>query len=290
MKELQKKIDEVFKTNFGYTPLSARLNDIESEIRELVRFTDIKSLQNETGDALSSLIQLCNESGWDVEQTIQNTINKINNRKTQYKSLGRKWKIALLGGAFDMITLGHIEIARFVLNTSNEFDEVWLVPAYKHINNKQMISYEHRFTMCQIAAKTDGRIKVFDYEKRNELAGETYHLLNTLINDVNYDNFNFSFIIGLDNANAFSQWVNYKELEKLVRFIVVPRVGYDLNLNAWYLKSPHIVLTGELETPIMEVSSTFVKGKINVFTEEEITKFIDKNVYNYIKDNNLYKS
>ena len=63
---MQEKVNQVFKKNFGYTPLSTRLKDIEREFFELRDYTDIKNLKEETGDLLCSLIQLCNESGWEL--------------------------------------------------------------------------------------------------------------------------------------------------------------------------------------------------------------------------------
>jgi cytidyltransferase-like protein len=171
-KKLQKLINETFSKNFGKSPLKERLSDIQQEFFELNRYSDINNLKEETGDLISSLIQLCNECGWDFEDVVNNTLEKINRRENQYKSLGRKYKVALLGGAFNPITNGHIEVAKFVLNTSKEFDEVWLIPAYKHMNNKKLVDFDERFKMCELAIKNDPRIKVFDYEKRHNLAGK----------------------------------------------------------------------------------------------------------------------
>ena len=46
--------------------------------------------------------------------------------------------IAILGGAFNPITIGHIATANFVLNNLSIIDEVWISPVYKHIFNKDM--------------------------------------------------------------------------------------------------------------------------------------------------------
>jgi len=280
-----KRVDEVFKDNFGYTPLKERLDDILRECLELTRFRDINNLKEETGDLLSSLIQLCNESGWNPSDLVNNTLDKIEKRKLQYKSLGRKYQVAILGGAFNPITEGHIQIAKFVLNTSKQIDEVWLSPSYKHMYNKEMVSYEDRYKMCELAANTDGRIKVFDYEKVNNLGGETYHFLKSLTTDKNYENYNFSFIIGQDNANTFDKWFNYENLEKLVRFIVIPRVGFSSVSDAWYLKQPHIFLN--YEKPIMEVSSTEVRNKI--VKNEDVSGLLNNEVLEYINKNKFYR-
>jgi nicotinate-nucleotide adenylyltransferase len=292
--DLQQKVKETFENHFGYTPLGERMRDIQNEFFELMKWQDIKNLKEETGDLLASLIQLCNESGWDISDLIEDNTKKIESRELQYKTLGRKTKVAILGGAFNPISKGHIQLAQFVLNTSSEFDEVWLMPANKHIYNKNMVDAQHRLEMCKLAAKVDGRIKVFDYEIVNQLAGETYYLFKRLKQEEELNKkYNFSLIIGLDNANTFDKWVNYTEVERMVRFVVVPRKGYvrDEKVN-WYLEKPHIFLKGESD--IIEVSSTLIREKMKNFYNGndnliELLPYINNDVLKYIIDNKLYK-
>jgi len=291
-KQLQNNIDKVFKENFGYTSFKERLNDIQREFFELLRWQDLKNIKEETGDLLSSLIQLCNENDWDIDEVIGDTLNKINNRMHQYKSLGRKTVVGILGGYFSPITTGHIQTAQFVLNTSNVFDEVWIMPSYNHLSKNQDISPEHRLAMCELAAQVDGRIKVFDYEIRNELAGETFNFFKRLKTEHELtERYNFSMIIGLDNANTFDKWVNYEELERMARFVVVPRKGIERNIDVdWYLKEPHIFLNSEAD--IAKVSSTMVRS---ILERDGIAKYksleglLDPEVTKYIYNNKLYK-
>lgn len=293
MKEIQNKVNIVFKENFGYNPLSERLSDIQNEFFELIKWQDIKNLKEETGDLLASLLQLCNESGWNAEELIENTLVKINSRTLQYKSLGRKVKVAILGGAFNPIHNSHIELAKFVLDTSGKFDEVWLLPAYQHMHGKKMESTEDRLEMCRLAAEVDGRIKVCDYEIKNKLAGETYNLFKRLKEEKEFEGkFNFSMIIGLDNANNFEKWVNFQELERMIRFVIVPRKGVKRNDDVdWYLKPPHIFLKNDSNIP--ELSSTGIRyhltknDSLGRFTA--IDNMIHPNVLKHIYKHKLYK-
>lgn len=290
IKDLQKLVDGKFREHFGYTPQSERLKDIQNEFFELMRNQDVLNLKEETGDLLATLIKLCSESGWDAEELILNTLNKIDSRADQYKTLGRKTKVAILGGAFNPIHNGHIQLAQFVLNTSGQFDEVWLMPAYNHMYNKDMVSAEHRFKMCEIAAKVDSRIKVFDYEIKNKLKGETYYFFKKLKEEKELtEKYQFAMIIGLDNANSFDKWVNYEELERLAQFIVVPRLGVKRDLKVdWYLQKPHIFLNKE--TLIREISSTEIRKSLKFDLPTIPTNYLDKEVYEYIKNNKLYKN
>lgn len=294
IKELEIKINKVFKENFGDTPFSERLKDITNEFFELMRYRTLENLEEELGDLICSLIMLAIESKWDVEKILQKTLDKIERRKEQYRSLGRKTKVALYGIAGNPIHRGHIQMAQFVLDTTNEIDEVWITPCYQHMYHKELISPEHRLEMARIAASVDKRIIIYDYEIVNKFHGETYYFVKRLNEEKELiDKYQFSMIIGQDNANTFHKWVNYQELERMMRFIVVPREGVDRDPNVdWYLKQPHIFLNKE-KTGIVETSSTEIremfKQPITELSKQLLLKVIDENVYNYILTNDLYK-
>lgn len=302
---LLRKINKVYVSSFGRTPLKQRLLDIQKETFELSRYVDLKSMKEEAGDLLTTLLQLFNECEWDINEVVDQNLAKIRKRRKQYKALGRKSQVAILGGAFDPITLGHIQVAQLILNQSMTFDEVYLMPCYNHIFNKKMVSPEHRLEMCRIAAQVDGRIKVFDYEIANKFSGETYNLAKRLFEDKEYkDTHSFSFVIGLDNANSFDTWVNYEELERLARFVVVPRTGEKPKKGVnWYLKPPHIFL--EPDEPLMEMSSTKVRRDLELlwlastatklnpeYNNDPTAAFntgLDKKVKEYILENQIYQ-
>lgn len=294
MKAIQKKVNEVFVDSFGRTPIGERLQDILGESIELSRFTDLANLKEEVGDLLSSTLQLCTECGWDANDLINNTLAKIKSREKQYKALGRKVKVAILGGAFDPPTLGHIAIAKFVLDSSKTFDEVWLMPCAKHMYNKKMAPAEHRLEMCRLAASVDPRIKTFDYEIKHNLRGETYNLVKRLQNeDFAKHEYDFSIIIGMDNANTFDKWVNAKELERMIRFVVVSRQGIPRNEKVdWYLKSPHIYMVAETNIP--ETSSTeardiMKKGLVSTADMDRLFAVISRKTFDYIEKHGLYE-
>jgi len=292
-KKLQDIVNKVFLEAFVHTPLTKRLDDISSECRELCNYTDLTNLKEEAGDLLASLIQLCNESEWDISELIKNNEAKIRRRMLQYKGRGRKTQVAILGGAFDCCTKAHIEIAQLVLKASKWADEVWLCPAFQHMDGKKMVSPEHRLEMLKLASENDGRIKVFDYEIKNQLHGETQFFLNKLIHDKEYENFRFGFIIGQDRCNSINSWYNSEELLKMdVSFIVVPRNGVkrDEWIN-WYLQPPHIYIQDENNNSISAVSSTMARNilKEKNPSKEKLKEILDEKVIDYIFKNNLYQ-
>jgi len=298
MSESQVRVNDVFQGCFGRTPLKQRLDDILNKAINISRASDDKTMNEEIGNCLCSLLALCSEKGVDSDDLIDATLQKISRRRTQYKSLGRKTKVAILGGAYNPIHLGHIRTAQFVLNTSKSFDEVYLMPCFNHMYGKELLSAKHRLEMCRLSAQVDGRIKVLDYEIKHKLSGETYQTIKKLQEDKAYKNtHDFSLIIGQDNANSFDKWVNSEYLEKLIPFVVVPREGVEVNKKVnWYLKAPHIYLNNE-DSKIGEISSTSIRTLLsaywcNVDKErwyEKLSHYLDMNVLNYIIANKLYQ-
>lgn len=265
IRDLQSMVRENFHRTFGPTPLRQRIDDIAKEAREVERWTDIDNLKEEFGDLLASLLCGIDECGFQSDELLENNRLKIERRFEQYQSLGRKTKVALLGGAFNPVTTGHIAVAKFVLDTSKLFDEVWLVPCYKHMHGKSMESPEHRAEMVRLACECDPRLKVFDFEIKNKLAGETYHFVKRLLDDAISETHSFAMIIGMDNANHFHQWVNYEDLEKLIQFVIVPRPGEAIDITEhtpWFLNGRHIFLNDDKRI-IPETSSTSVRASIS---------------------------
>ena len=173
--------------------------------------------------------------------------------------------IGVLGGAFDPLHVGHMQIAEFVINNiMNSYlrpDHIMIMPCFKHMYDKEMVSAKHRFNMCCLAAKHHEHLVVSDYEIKRQLPGDFYTLVNTLTKDPEFKHCHFYFIIGADNALTFDKWYKYKWLQKNAKFIIVPRKGCNItdNKNLWFRQQPHIDLTG-LENNITEVSSTEVRN------------------------------
>ena len=196
----------------------------------------------------------------------------------------QKKQVAILGGAFDPITVGHVKLAQFVLNNVSGLNEVCLTPCYGHVYDKKMISANHRLQMVRLGILNIPEITVCDIEIKDKLPGDTYSLIKRL-REVE-TNYNFSVIIGQDNANTIHLWVENEWLKNNVRVIVVPRKGIErIKTDNWYLQPPHLFLNKKTNIP--EISSTQIRNllkKDRTIRPEEL----DEKVYQYILANNLY--
>ena len=260
--QIQHDVGREFRRSFGRTALRSRVEDILREAIELSRYVDYDNLREETGDILCSVLALACECRFDAEDLVKETLDKIRRRQDQYRTLGRKLSVALYGGSFDPPTLGHLQAARLVLDTSRTFDEVWLTPAYRHMYGKKLAPPRHRLAMCHATARCDGRIKVCDYEIVHRLKGDSLTLVKRMLaEDMFKHQVDLSFVMGMDCANRCQRdWVGWDEIERLIRFVVIPRPGVERDPHVnWYLKPPHIYIEQE-GTP--EVSSSDVRRKI----------------------------
>ena len=150
-------------------------------------------------------------------------------------------KIGLFGGSFNPITKGHILVANNILNTNINLSEIWFMPC--NINKKKkLVKSKHRINMINIAIKSSKKLKLFDYEIKNNLPNDTLNTIK-LLNKSKYSvNNKFYFIIGLDVANNLIYWNNYKELINIINFIVIPRKNYIIK-NKWFFNDNHIFLS-----------------------------------------------
>ncbi len=287
LENVRQRINDQFLSAFGRTPLKQRIDDIVTQTTSVSRHFDLSNLQEETGDLLCSVLQLCNECGWDPADLISATLKRIEARIDIYKRLGRKLRVALLGGAFDPIHRGHLEVARTTLQHGG-VDEVWLMPCHEHLAGKSMVAPEHRLKMCEIAAQSVRGVSVFNYELRHRFRGETYHTVKSLLSEeIARNQCDFSLVIGQDNADGFASWTNGEALEQLIPFIVLPRGGCEATKpDAWYLRPPHRLLSSASSTD--STSSTEIR-RLLWERNPAAEKLLPPGVFEYILDHALYQ-
>jgi len=193
-------------------------------------------------------------------------------------------RIAILGGAFDPPTNGHINLAQCILDRLG-FDEVWMMPVSQHTFEKKMTIFEHRITMCLIATDFNPRIHVTYYKQENNHIDGTLSLYRKLRKTYKEK---FYMVIGMDNANNINKWINADELINIVPFIVVTRKGVTKNEKInWYIEDDKHIFVKDCD--IMEISSTMIRDAVKHNNKEILKQGLNPNVLTYIKDYKLYE-
>lgn len=210
-------------------------------------------------------------------------------------------KIGIMGGTFNPIHIGHVEIAKAAYE-QYQLDEVWFmpnnIPAYK--SNKGIVSGKDRYNMINLAIREYKFFKVSDLELQRE--GKTYSYETfTLLNDM-YPDYHFYFLMGADSLFYFEQWVHPEIILEKTDILVASRDNGGINkikdkitdLQIKY-KNAYINI---IRCNIINCSSTTIReylGLLNkdiIYNKPDIVSYIDKyldhSVKQYIIDNNLY--
>ena len=134
-------------------------------------------------------------------------------------------RVALFGGSFNPPHVAHQLVGLFVLETQ-PVDELWLVPCFKHPFDKALAPFEDRLEMCARAAAALGpRARASDCEGR--LGGESRTLRTVNALRAAHPDTDFSLVVGADLVRELPSWYGAEELQRLVRFIVVGRAGFE---------------------------------------------------------------
>lgn len=135
-------------------------------------------------------------------------------------------QIAILGGSFDPIHLGHLAVAREVLSQM-ELDRIWFLPAWQSPNKSSgsTTSPLHRMAMVRCAIEGVEQFELCDLEFQRKGASYTHQTLEAL-HQLQPET-DWFWILGLDTFIDFPGWKNPADILKLANLIVVPRPGYD---------------------------------------------------------------
>ena len=189
-------------------------------------------------------------------------------------------KIGLFFGSFNPIHIGHLMIANYMANHT-ALDKVWLVVSpHNPLKNKEdLIQVYDRLEMAKLATETAENIKVSDVELKLPQPSYTIDTLTHLIEL--YPEHEFSLIMGSDNLKSLKKWKNYELILRDYHIYIYPRPNFA---NADLEGHPSITIT---ETPMMELSSTFIRKSIK--EKKSVKFFLPDNVIDFIDSKSLYK-
>ncbi|MFM7769752.1 MAG: nicotinate-nicotinamide nucleotide adenylyltransferase, partial [Bacteroidota bacterium] len=103
----------------------------------------------------------------------------------------------------------HLSMAKAALN--NEVDEVWFIPSPLNPmkQSSDLLDFEIRFQMVELALNQFPKYKVLDIEKSLPKPSYTFQTIRFLKDRFS---FRFSLLCGSDILNQFTQWKNYEEI------------------------------------------------------------------------------
>ncbi|MCX7895150.1 MAG: nicotinate-nucleotide adenylyltransferase [Thermoanaerobaculum sp.] len=131
-------------------------------------------------------------------------------------------RVAILGGTFDPVHLGHLIPTVGAAETFG-FSQVVFVPAYDppHKQGSVMAPYSHRFAMLALATQPYDRFFVSDLELGRSRPTYTVDTLREFARQ--HPNDTLYFLMGSDSFSQLTTWHRWEELVDLAHLVVLRR-------------------------------------------------------------------
>lgn len=179
-------------------------------------------------------------------------------------------RIGLLGGSFDPIHLGHIEMAKQALKQLY-LDEVWFVVSNDTpLKERNLTSYQDREKMVATSIQAYRKFRVCNIEKTTK--GKNYTIDTVLRLKKQNPLHTFFFIIGGDQVKQLDKWKDIEHLQEEVNLCFFERDGEKIKSN--------YKLTALKMQPVPISSSEIRLGKMD---------YVNKQIKQYISMNFLYE-
>lgn len=216
-----------------------------------------------------------------------------------------KTQIALYGGAFNPIHVGHLKTAKFVLENLG-LNKIYLMPnaTPPHKKDQMILSYDQRVELLKIALADfqDERLDISFLENDHNILHYTYETLVKC--QERYPEAELNFIMGMDSLISLQSWKRGLELVELANILVLKRPSYPFSALPAEIKSSieaeHKHRYILLDSPNYSISSTEVRNALKALLHPKekydfsatykayLSKALTPNSLKYILDNNLF--
>lgn len=189
-------------------------------------------------------------------------------------------KVGIYSGSFNPIHHGHVMLANYLVEFS-DLDELWFVvtPQNPLKQKAELLDDAERLKMVQLAVDGDTRFHVSDIEMHLPRPSYTINTLTVLSEQ--HPDCQFVFICGMDSLQNLTRWYQYQNILDNYKLLVFPREGYD---GGELANHPSVTI---LKTPILEISSTFIRQCIK--EGRDVRHFVPEKVFCYLQQRDFYK-
>ena len=198
-------------------------------------------------------------------------------------------KIGIYGGSFDPPHIGHINACKTFFE-AYDFDKLFVIPVSipPHKILKSSVSTEDRLNMSVLAfGAISDKVEISDLEIKRQ--GKSY-----TADTIRYFKENYSadiyFLCGTDMILTLDMWYKPEYIFANATIVYMrrecdPEISKRLAEKILEYKQKYNAKIDTISAEVIEVSSTIVRNTIN---EESVKKYLTSELYEYIKNNNLY--
>ena len=202
-------------------------------------------------------------------------------------------KIALFGGTFDPIHLGHTEIAAAAAEHICA-EKVVFIPAKRSVlkPDPPVASSKDRLAMITLAIEDNKKFEVSNYELKKPGSSYSLETVRKFRADYGVDA-SIYFLVGADSIDELPYWYGITELIEECNLSVMYRAGYERpdfakfeDLLGFYCVEK--LKQNIIETPLIDISSSRIRGILAA--DGEAADMLSPAVADYIRQHNLYRS
>lgn len=197
-------------------------------------------------------------------------------------------RIGIFGGTFSPPHKGHVNAAS-CFKKEFDLDALLIVPASVPPNKggTEILPGKHRAEMCKLAFAGIPGCEVSEIELKRGGTSYTYLTLTEL----SAPDRELYLLMGSDMFLTLGSWRRPDEILRLATIVAAGRVndreiGEQMERTRKRLLSEYGGDIRFLDNPVVEVSSTFLREKIEA--GEDVSLWLDDDVRNYIEKENLY--
>ena len=208
-------------------------------------------------------------------------------------------RIAVFGGSFDPVHLGHLEIIRSVEYYLGA-DKILVTPCGNPPHRSlAMASPEQRLAMLQIACNGYSSVEIDEREIRSNAISYTHTSIEKL--RLEYPDALLYLVLGGDSFASFTTWYRWRDILAMACLVVAARgeekrrpskeLSGQLGRIVRQATDSNVPKAGDLlELPFdrIDVSSTTVRKAFA--TETDTASLVLPEIADYIKENKLYRS
>ena len=199
-------------------------------------------------------------------------------------------KIGIMGGTFDPIHLGHINLAMDAKKQVG-LDKVILVPAklQPFKLDRKTASAEDRLNMIECAIEDVEGLDVSSLELDSQSISYTYLTIRAM-RDIYGEKAGLYFITGTDSFLKIESWKNSEELLRGCSYIIGTRPGYkqkELESCIERIRRDYNTEVRNIKNTQLDISSTEIRKRLK--NGKQCRELIPYEVEKYIKANGLYK-
>lgn len=185
-------------------------------------------------------------------------------------------RFAIFGGTFNPVHAGHLAAARAAAD-EYALDRVLFIPAAAPPHKSVAVPYADRLRMVELACAADPR---FVASRAEEGTSRSYSIDTIEKLRREHPGDEFFFLIGADAFEEIETWRRWRDVIRLVDFIVVSRPGHDYDV-------PRGARVHRLDSVAVPVSSSELRAAL---ARGEAPAAIPAAVRGYIRAQGLYRA